>query len=449
MSKPAATKLTPFSVKRKQINFNRLENNNSQTSAESYRHHYGYQTLLQEKETQIQQLKEALDKINQDLQTERHQKRLLENERQQFETSVTKSCSKEKDQVELELKMMKQMHTEKMQYYSSAMNNLYKTTQHLKERLKKYEVNEEEDQDLFYREDHVQYKQEYEFIKNAYGCTLQESHQHPLWSSVQNTTMAIQHEIQNFHAWKSIPMTELVQLLKEDQKSSTIEGWLRELYGKEIPSFERTRENYELCQQLKKFDFQSVEFTSSFVHGHLHLTEHTRQITQSLAMLTAELGLDSTELSSFYSILTKLKSDQLELKHELDSIHQLDYTLDQFQIEANKELNTLQAVCVTSLLVDQPKEIDKEREEESLETTEYDPSEAQHGPISLSQLVELESRVNATERALKENKHVLKTYDALPSDMVLASIKLKETQQVLHELEQQREHLLTNIYSIQ
>ncbi|KAI8366352.1 hypothetical protein EDC96DRAFT_508658 [Choanephora cucurbitarum] len=229
-----------------------------------------------------------------------------------------------------------------------------------------------------------------------------------------------------------------------------IEHWLRQLYGKDIPSFERNKENYELCQQLKKFDFQSVEFTSSFVHGHLPLTEHTRQITQSLAMMTAELGLDSTELSSFYSMLTKLKSDQMELKHELDSIYQLEYTLDQFQIEANKELSTLQSLLVD--LEHQVKEIKKE-EDEPLErlTTNYAQLKEHYHPIdtSLSQLVELESRVSVTERSLKENKHALKTYDALPSDMVLASIKLKETQQVLHELEQQREYLLTNIYSIQ
>ncbi|RCH78213.1 hypothetical protein CU098_004701 [Rhizopus stolonifer] len=192
MPKPLHTrspKVVSFSVKRKQINFNLLERNSSQASfqsTESYRHQPGYQTLLQEKEDQINQLKTELDKTQRELSASRHQTRLMENERHQFEASVTKTCSLEKDQIQLELNILKETHTEKMQYYSSTMNQLYKTIQVLKQRLSKYEDEAQEDQELFLDEHYDQYQAEYEFIKDAYLYTTQETtHQSSLWSSIQ------------------------------------------------------------------------------------------------------------------------------------------------------------------------------------------------------------------------------------------------------------------------
>ncbi|CAO3610209.1 unnamed protein product [Mucor hiemalis] len=66
--------------------------------------------------------------------------------------------------------------------------------------------------------------------------------------------------------------------------------------------------------------------------------------------------------------------------------------------------------------------------------------------IRLTHLQELDTKANAIEAELNEKNHILTTsfYD-LPSDMVLASVKIQETQDQLAELESEREHLLSEI----
>ncbi|KAL0137355.1 hypothetical protein V8B55DRAFT_1389618 [Mucor lusitanicus] len=228
-----ASKAAPFSVKRKQINFNLLDTPISRNSSQSSIHptsilsseSFTYkQQLLKEKDDQIIDLKKQVDGLNQELQTIRHQNRLMENERTKFEANMIEKCSQEKRQVELELGILKKTHVEKMQDLSTTLNQLLGTIASLKDQLAKNNISIEQEPDGMILDRLIEsqscYKKDAQFIQDAYYKVKQETHiHHPLWPSIQNTTMSIKHEINDFHAWKSIPVADLCKLLKDDQKN--------------------------------------------------------------------------------------------------------------------------------------------------------------------------------------------------------------------------------------
>ncbi|KAI8076056.1 hypothetical protein BDF21DRAFT_61214 [Thamnidium elegans] len=95
MPKKQSIKSTPFSVKRKQINFNLLDN----SSSSSFHHHHSVSTttsinqdinehLIKEKDETINELKKQLAQTNQELQTTRHEHRLMANEQSEFEANI-------------------------------------------------------------------------------------------------------------------------------------------------------------------------------------------------------------------------------------------------------------------------------------------------------------------------------------------------------------------------
>ncbi|KAK4521104.1 uncharacterized protein ATC70_013048 [Mucor velutinosus] len=228
-----ASKVAPFSVKRKQINFNLLDTPISRNSSQSSIHptsilsseSFTYkQQLLKEKDDQIIDLKKQVDSLNQELQTIRHQNRLMENERTKFEANMIEKCSQEKRQVELELGILKKTHVEKMQDLSATLNQLLGTIAFLKDQLAKNNISIEQEPDGMILDKLIEsqscYRKDAQFIQDAYYKIKQETHiHHPLWPSIQNTAMSIKHEINDFHAWKSIPVADLCKLLKDDQKN--------------------------------------------------------------------------------------------------------------------------------------------------------------------------------------------------------------------------------------
>ncbi|KAI9483029.1 MAG: hypothetical protein EXX96DRAFT_556578 [Benjaminiella poitrasii] len=226
----AANKATPFLIKRKQINLNPLDTPNTQPSVEA--------VLLKEKDDTIKELTAQLNQTKQELQSTRHHTRLMENERQEFEASIIKKCSKQKEQVELELKLLKEAHVEKIQSLSTSINQLSNKVTALRNQLKEHQLVEKEDDDPGLTEEETllsllmaksEYQQEAQFIQDAYKAIHCNQSQYPLiWSNIQTTVRSIQHEINGFHAWKSIPIAELTKLLKDDRKhhNSTVKSLL-------------------------------------------------------------------------------------------------------------------------------------------------------------------------------------------------------------------------------
>ncbi|KAI9366678.1 hypothetical protein BD770DRAFT_376754, partial [Pilaira anomala] len=239
------TKKTPgFSVKRKQINFNLLDN----SSSGSFHHHHHsvssttsinqdiFDHLLKEKDEAINELKKQLKQTNQELQTTRHQHSLMANEQSQFEANIIEKCSKEKASVELELKILKETHVEKIQSLATSLNQLAGTVASLRNQLKLHQIKEEinEDNNSLLLVESSLYKKDAQFIQDAYFNVKQETHVvHPLWSNIQYTTACIKHEIDDFEAWKSIPVADLAKLLREDQqKNNSVKSLLFGRYKK-------------------------------------------------------------------------------------------------------------------------------------------------------------------------------------------------------------------------
>ncbi|KAG1041907.1 hypothetical protein G6F46_004657 [Rhizopus delemar] len=229
----APKKVAPFVVKRKQINFNLLDPVQPSPSPSlpplissqipSAEPRQVYENLLKDKDEKIKELKTQLDELNKELSQTRHQCRLLENERNQFETSVIEKYAKEKEQSETELRILKEMHIEKVQDLSTNLNHLSCTINSLRRQLQENNIKEEMREDDMISVNHV-YKKDSQFIQDAYYQIKQEisNQQHPLWSHIQSTAVAIKNEIDIFQAWKStssIPIHELAKLVLKEQKS--------------------------------------------------------------------------------------------------------------------------------------------------------------------------------------------------------------------------------------
>lgn len=219
---PAASKrVTPFVVKRKQINLNLLDS--TPPSSQPFESKQIYENLIKDKDDKIKELKTQLEELNKELYKTRHQYRLLENERTEFEASVNEKYAKEKELAETELRILKETHVEKVQDLSTHLNHLSCTVSSLREQLQQNDIKEDTtDHDTIWV-NHV-YKKDAQFIQDAHKQIKQEvsNQQHPLWSNVQSTAMAIKNEIDIFQAWKStssIPVHELAKLVLKEQKS--------------------------------------------------------------------------------------------------------------------------------------------------------------------------------------------------------------------------------------
>ncbi|KAI7860582.1 hypothetical protein BDC45DRAFT_105802 [Circinella umbellata] len=181
--------VAPFTVKRKEVNYNAIEMNSSQCSLASllYKNEQQPQqqhqhqlppdnlarTLIEnkaaaEKNAKIQQLEKELKQTIHDQQTWRHKCRLLENERENFQTSVKGQCEKDKELLQIEIKTLKDTHITKVQEMSSTMAQLQRTVASLREQLSKHGVAEESienDEAIDAILVHSNYKEEAEYIK--------------------------------------------------------------------------------------------------------------------------------------------------------------------------------------------------------------------------------------------------------------------------------------------
>lgn len=98
---------------------------------------------------------------NGELQSTRHEHRLMANEQAEFEANIIgwydlqlhikkskkviiflEKCSKEKQSVELELKILKETHVEKLQSLSTTLNHLAGTIASLRNQLKQNNIKE-------------------------------------------------------------------------------------------------------------------------------------------------------------------------------------------------------------------------------------------------------------------------------------------------------------------
>lgn len=130
--------------------------------------------------------------------------------------------------MELELRLLKQSHLEKIQHLSLTIDQLYKKIDFYKHILDQNKIQYNDHETVIIDNISTVDPSLKRFIKDAYHKANQEDESiQEGWSSLQRTTMDIKHEINQFNAWKSIPIHDLIKVLKEDQKHhSTVKSLL-------------------------------------------------------------------------------------------------------------------------------------------------------------------------------------------------------------------------------
>ncbi|ORZ18566.1 hypothetical protein BCR42DRAFT_411166 [Absidia repens] len=144
----------------------------------------------------------------------RHKFKLLENEQQEYEKSIRTQYEKEKEALVLELKILRQTHTEKVQSMSSSMLQLQKQVARLSHQLAANGITEESDDEM--KEDNQEWlfnslKEDAEFIKTAHSQAMHEygmSTSHPLWMSIQKNAFDLRQELVNIQTLTSTQQLE-------------------------------------------------------------------------------------------------------------------------------------------------------------------------------------------------------------------------------------------------
>ncbi|KAI8641103.1 hypothetical protein BD408DRAFT_444563 [Parasitella parasitica] len=241
---------------------------------------------------------------------------------------------------------------------------------------------------------------------------------------------------------------------------SHVDSWLSSIFkGNPIPEFERTNNSYQFINTLKNLNFNSMALVQHILNNKLHfnLSNDSEKAIDSLAMLAESLGMDTVELSNYYTALSKLTMDQMELHHESSKLDEMEYMLKQSQKEIDHELSSIKSMLLNfqreTRESTEQRQRDNSLNEKEMLISEYNLLQKKYNDLgnqdcTLSKIHELEVKTDAAESQCSQQKKILESLTILPSDMELASIKIQRTENELHQLEQEREMLLQEIVNI-
>ncbi|GAN11470.1 proteasome assembly chaperone 2-like [Mucor ambiguus] len=149
--------------------------------------------------------------------------------------------------------------------------------------------------------------------------------------------------------------------------------------------------------------------------------------------------------------------DRMELQQESLKLDEMEYMLAESQKKADDELSLIKSMLLN--LQQEPKEIAVQQQqigkkeilssEYSLLQKKYDDLGVQES--ALTKIQELENKADAAESQCKHQEIKLKSFASLPSDMVLASIKIQEAEDDLTRNESKANGApayYTNLYCI-
>ncbi|CAO0801758.1 unnamed protein product [Mucor circinelloides] len=145
---------------------------------------------------------------------------------------------------------------------------------------------------------------------------------------------------------------------------SHVDSWLSSVFkGNPIPDFERTNDNYQLINSLKNLNFNSIPLIQHILKNKLHfkLSNESEKAIDSLAMLAESLGMDTIELSNYYTAVSKLTMDRMELQHESSKLDEMEYMLAESQKKADDELSLIKSMLLN--LQREPQEIAVQQQE--------------------------------------------------------------------------------------
>ncbi|KAI9245423.1 hypothetical protein EDC94DRAFT_414843 [Helicostylum pulchrum] len=235
-----------------------------------------------------------------------------------------------------------------------------------------------------------------------------------------------------------------------------MDSWLSTLYKEqEIPQFERTNKNYEILNNLKKLNFNSTKLVENYIINNTavlcdtsFVAESNRNALDSLGSIGQVLGISQTELSNYYTAITKVSMNKMHKQIEDDKLNETDYALNQWQHEMTDELINMKAIL--SKLQSRRRDDNKSEQMINPNKSQYLILENKYNDLNIqttiSHLKHLDLKSNAMESDLLTKSNILTTsYLDLPTDIALASIKIQETEDELHELEAKREYLLSDM----
>ncbi|KAI7868737.1 hypothetical protein BDF14DRAFT_1790276 [Spinellus fusiger] len=240
------TSVTPFTVKRKQVNPDVLVLHSASIAKEvpqptqlarpiqpiqpeqPEQPEQQEQPPSTETEPLTKDAQNQVKKITQECQQWRHKYLLLANERDAFEKSCKEKAAREKEIVLLELKLLKEVHLEKIQALSSAMVQWQNKVASLRNQLKQHAIDEEPTEGETIGFVSSSFKEDAHFIKDAYRKAHQPETNRSLtnqqlWNSINSSVLALRKDTDHFQIWRSLatlPVNELARLAREDSERS-------------------------------------------------------------------------------------------------------------------------------------------------------------------------------------------------------------------------------------
>ncbi|KAI8137779.1 hypothetical protein BJV82DRAFT_331638 [Fennellomyces sp. T-0311] len=267
-----------------------------------------------------------------------------------------------------------------------------------------------------------------------------------------------------------------------DHKSEwdQIDEWLHQLYPVSMPFFEKDEYTLQSLQQLHKKTEEASNIMELVLDTQRQLsddnarqaamwqekldalevsrssmsTQGTRAL-DALGLLAVRLGLEDTSLSSYHTALAQLTIETMDTRLEEKEIEETECVLQSRIRNAEDELSKMKGILST--VKQQRKDTShwtaaalQQQTQESKNVyaqmqNEYDALDIEQHELRLDAVKKLEQDMVALEAVLAEKSGLVDAYGNLPSDMVLASLTMKDAEERLNVLGRERERLLADI----
>ncbi|KAG2217856.1 hypothetical protein INT45_012771 [Circinella minor] len=269
------------------------------------------------------------------------------------------------------------------------------------------------------------------------------------------------------------------QLDNNKNEWDQIDAWLHDLYPANMPLFEKDDCNLHSLRQLHKKTEEANNIMELVLDTQRQLsddnarqaamwqekldalevsrssmsTQGTRAL-DALGLLAVRLGIENTSLSSYHTALAQLTIETMDTSLEEKEIQETEYVLQSRIQNAEGELNKMKGIKqryeAGSHWSDQDihsmEQQNKELKNVYAKTqSDFDALEIEQHELRLDAIKKLEQDMTSLEAILAEKNGTVDNYGNLPSDMVLASLKIQDAQDQFNKLGREREQLLADI----
>ncbi|KAI7860586.1 hypothetical protein BDC45DRAFT_494771 [Circinella umbellata] len=262
-----------------------------------------------------------------------------------------------------------------------------------------------------------------------------------------------------------------------------IDAWLHDLYPVNMPLFEKDECNLHSLRQLHKKTEEANNIMELVLNTQRQLsddnarqaamwqekldalevsrssmsTQGTRAL-DALGLLAVRLGIEDTSLSSYHTALAQLTIETMDASLEEKEIQETEYVLQNRIQNAEDELNKMKGILSS---IKQRHEAGSHWSDQDIHSMEqqnkelknvyaktqndFDALEIEQHELRLDAIKKLEQEMTSLEAILAEKNGMVDNYGNLPSDMVLASLKIQDAQDQFNNLGREREQLLADI----